>query len=126
MAVDQGLIDWVAEAMEQVGIVTSKRLFGGATLYVDDVAFAIVAFDALWFKADAQSDPLWDSVAAPRFTVERAGGRYQSMNYRRAPDGVYDDCDELMRWGLLALDAGRRAPTKSVRRRQKRTSPRER
>jgi DNA transformation protein and related proteins len=112
MAIDEGLADWVAEAMEPLGMVTRKRLFGGAALYCDDVAFAILAFDALWFKADADSDAEWDAIGAARFTVAREGGKVQSMNYRRAPDDVYDDADELRRWGALALAAGRRAPAK--------------
>jgi len=118
MAADPGLIDWVAEAMEPVGAVTSKRLFGGAALYCDGVAFAIVAFDALWFKADAQSDADWDAIGAPRFTVERENGKVQSMNYRRAPDAVYDDADDLRRWAMLAIEAGRRAPPKKTPRRR--------
>ncbi len=120
MAADPGLIDWVAEAMEPAGTVTSKRLFGGAALYLDGTAFAIVAFDALWFKADGETDAVWDDAGAPRFTVEREGGKTQSMNYRRAPDDVYDDPDELRRWGLLGLEAGRRAPAKKPRKTRKR------
>ena len=112
MAYDAALADWVAEAMEPVGDVMRKRLFGGAALYIDNVAFAILAFDALWFKADATSDAAWDAIGAPRFSVERENGKVQSMNYRRAPDDVYDDPDELRRWGLLGLEAGRRAPAK--------------
>lgn len=119
MAADPGLIDWVAEAMEPVGHVTSKRLFGGASLYCDGLAFAIVGFDALWFKADGESDAQWDAVGAVRFTVERENGKTQSLNYRRAPDDVYDDPDELRRWGLLALEASRRAPPKPVRTRKR-------
>jgi DNA transformation protein and related proteins len=115
MAADPALVAWVAEAMEPIGHVTSKRLFGGATLYCDSIAFAIVAFDALWFKADAGTDAAWDAIQAPRFTVEREGGKTQSMNYRRAPDDVYDDADEVLRWGALALEAGRRAPAKKAR-----------
>ena len=115
MAIDEGLADWVAEAMAPVGDVTRQRLFGGATLYCQGVAFAILAFNALWFKADAASDAEWDAIGAPRFTVERAGGKVQSMNYRRAPDAVYDDADALRRWGLLAVAAGHRAPPKRPR-----------
>ena len=112
MAIDEGLADWVAEAMEPVGTITRKRLFGGAAIYCDGVAFAILAFDALWLKADAESDAQWDAIGAARFTVEREGGKTQSLNYRRAPDDVYDDPDALRHWGLLALEAGRRAPQK--------------
>ncbi|MDO7843939.1 TfoX/Sxy family protein [Sphingomonas immobilis] len=115
MAYDAGLADWVSEACEPLGTITRKRLFGGATVYADGVAFAILAFDALWLKADAQSDAAWDAIAAPRFTVERDGGKVQSINYRRAPDEVYDDADALREWATLAIAAGRRAPVKKVK-----------
>ena len=112
MAADQGLIDWVAEAMEPVGTVTKRAMMGGATLYCDGTIFAIISHDdVLWFKADAESDAVWDDAGCGRFTYEM-GDRVGSMNYRRAPDDVYDDPDELRRWGLLGLEAGRRAPAK--------------
>lgn len=88
-----------------------KRLFGGAALYLDGLAFAILAFDALWFKADAESAADWGD--AERFSVTRENGKVQSLNYRRAPDDSYDDADALRRWGLLAVEAARRAPPKA-------------
>ncbi|MBN8813521.1 MULTISPECIES: TfoX/Sxy family protein [Sphingomonas] len=117
MAVDQGLVEWVKEAMEPVGTVTSKRLFGGAALYLDGLAFAILAFDALWLKADAESALEWGD--AERFSVTREDGRVQSLNYRRAPDETYDDADALRRWALLAMEAARRAPPKKPRARKR-------
>ena len=108
MAFDRGLIDWAAEAMEPVGAVTHRPMMGGATLYCDGVVFAIVADDARWFKADKVSDAEWDAAGAPRFTYEMGEGRTGSMNYRRAPD----DADALRRWAELALEAGRRGPSR--------------
>jgi len=119
MAADEGLIDWVAEAMEPVGAVTRRRMMGGATLYCDGTIFAIVAGEGgLWFKADGESDAIWDAEGCARFTYDM-GGKTGSMNYRRAPDDVYDDPDELRRWGELALEAGRRAPTKKPKAKRK-------
>jgi len=112
MAVDQGLIDWIAEAMAPIGTVTSRRMMGGATLYCDGTIFAIVGMGALWFKADAVSDAVWDAEGCARFTYEMGEGRSGSMNYRRAPDGVYDDAEELQRWALFGIGAGRRGPVK--------------
>ncbi|THD35551.1 MAG: TfoX family protein [Sphingomonas sp.] len=115
MAADQGLIDWVSEAMEPVGRVTKRAMMGGATLYCDGTIFAIVSHDGvLWFKADAESDAVWDAAGCDRFSYEM-NGKIGTMNYRRASDDVYDDQEELRRWGLLGLDAGRRAPPKKTR-----------
>ena len=74
--------------------------------------FAIVDDEALWFKADKVSDAQWDRAGAARFTYSMGEGRTGGMNYRRAPDGVYDDVDELRRWAGLAVEAGVRGPKK--------------
>jgi len=115
MAVDEGLAEWVAEACAPLGGISRKRLFGGASLYCDGFAFAILAYDALWFKADAESDAVWDAVGAERFSVTREGGKVQSINYRRAPDDVYDDAEAMCEWAGLAIAASRRAPVKVKR-----------
>ena len=112
MAVDQGLIDWVAEALAPLGTVTRRAMMGGATLYLDGTIFAIVGLDALWFKADAVSDAAWDAAGCPRFTYEMGEGRTGQMNYRRAPDDVYDDAEAMQTWAALAVAAGLRAPVK--------------
>jgi len=124
MAADEGLVDWVTEAMEPVGRVTKRAMMGGATLYCDGIIFAIVASGGgLWLKADAESDAIWDDEGCERFTYDM-NGKPGSMNYRRAPDDVYDDADELRRWATLALEAGRRAPKKAPPRRTARTATR--
>ena len=114
MSFDAGLVAWVEEAMAPIGTINARAMMGGATLYCDGVVFAIVADDALWLKADKVSDATWDEAGLARFTYEM-GGKTGSMNYRRAPDGAYDDADELRRWAMLALEAGRRVPPKKRR-----------
>ena len=114
MAADEGLIAWVEEAMAPIGAVGKRAMMGGATLYIDGVVFALVGSQGgLWLKADAESDAEWDAAGCERFSYIFDDGRTGTMNYRRAPDDVYDDADELRRWASLALAAGRRAPKKA-------------
>ncbi|UZK65783.1 TfoX/Sxy family protein [Sphingomonas sp. M1-B02] len=116
MAVDEGLVAWVAEALEPVGTVTMRKMMGGATLYLDGTIFAIVASSGdLWFKADAASDATWDEAGCERFTMTFKDGRVDSMNYRRAPSDVYDDADAMREWAALGIAAGQRAPAKKAR-----------
>lgn len=118
MAADPGLIDWVSECLEPVGTLTKRAMMGGATLYLDGTVFAIIAMDALWFKADATSDAIWDAESCARFTFQM-GEKTGSMNYRRAPDDVYDDVDAMQRWSALAVEAGTRAAAKKRPKRSK-------
>jgi len=115
MAVDSGLIDWVGEALEPIGRVTMRRMMGGATLYLDGTIFAITADDRIYFKADADSDARWDAAGCDRFTYE-ISGKATAMNYRAAPDDVYDDADAMREWAQLGIAAGLRAPLRKKKR----------
>lgn len=112
MAFDEGLYTWVQEALEPVGAVTMRKMMGGATLYLDGTIFAILDEGEIWFKADAETDAIWDAEGRERFSMTFKDGRVDTMNYRRGPDEVYDDADAMRRWAALAVEAGRRAPVK--------------
>jgi DNA transformation protein len=116
MAYDAGLVEWAIEALEPLGTVTMRKMMGGATLYLDGSIFAIVADSEIWFKADAESNAVWDEAGhAERFTVTFATGMVDTMNYRRAPPDVYDDADAMREWAALGIAAGLRAPKKRKR-----------
>ena len=112
MAIDEGLYAWVQEALEPLGQVTMRRMMGGATLYLDGTVFAILDEDQVWFKADAESDAVWDAEGCERFAVTFKDGRVDTMNYRRAPLDVYDDPEAMQSWARLALEAGLRSAAK--------------
>ncbi len=123
MAVDTGLIAWIEEALAPIGSVSRRAMMGGATLYLDGMIFAIIADDLLWFKADATSNAVWDEAGCTRFSYQMGEGRTGSMNYRRAPDDVYDDADAMRDWAIIAVAAGQRAPTRKPRKFRKSTKP---
>ncbi|HWT12522.1 MAG TPA: TfoX/Sxy family protein [Allosphingosinicella sp.] len=108
MSVDEGLYAWTEEALEPLGRVSMRKMMGGATLYLDGTVFAIMDEGELWFKADAETDFVWDAEGCPRFSVTFRDGRVDTMNYRRAPADVYDDPEAMQRWARLALEAGLR------------------
>ena len=112
MAVDEGLYAWVQEALEPLGSVTLRKMMGGATLYLDGIIFAIMVDGELWFKSDAEADPVWDAVSTERFTMAFKDGKIDSMNYRRAPSDVYDDAESMQRWTNVSVEAGRRRVVK--------------
>ncbi|HYG28869.1 MAG TPA: TfoX/Sxy family protein [Allosphingosinicella sp.] len=112
MAFDEGLYAWVQEALEPLGAVTVRKMMGGATLYLDATIFAILDEGEIWFKSDADADELWDAEGCERFSVTFKDGKVDTMNYRRAPQDVYDDPDEMRRWAALAVEAGLRGAAK--------------
>ena len=116
MSIDEGLLAWVKEALEPLGNVTLRKMMGGATLYLDGVVFAILDEGELWFKADSETNPIWDAQGCERFTITFKSGMVDSMNYRRAPSDVYDDTEVMQHWTRLAVEAGMRRPVKKRKR----------
>ncbi len=115
MAFDASLVGWVSDALEPIGVVTMRRMMGAATLYLDGTIFAIVDDSEIWFKADAESNPVWDEAGCERFTIGFSETNIDTMNYRRAPADVYDDADAMREWAALGIAAGQRAPKKKPR-----------
>jgi DNA transformation protein and related proteins len=112
MSFDPGLYAWVQEALEPLGTVTMRRMMGAATLYLDGTIFAVQDDGEIWFKADAESNAIWDEVGCERFTFTSKDGRTEVMNYRHAPSDVYDDAEAMQRWARLAVEAGLRGAAK--------------
>jgi len=112
MSFDEGLFAWVQETLEPLGAVTMRRMMGGATLYLDGTIFAILDEDEIWLKADSESDAIWDAEGCEKFSVTFKDGKVDVMNYRRAPQDVYDDPEALQRWAVLAVEAGLRGAAK--------------
>jgi DNA transformation protein len=73
----------------------------------------------LWFKADAETEAVWDAEGCERFTFTAKDGRTETMNYRRAPTEVYDEAEALQRWASLAVAAGLRSAAKKRPRKPK-------
>ena len=115
MAFDAGLVELVREAL---GDVPMRQMMGTATLYSDDRIFAIVDETEIWFKADAESAPIWEEAGSSRFTFTSKDGRTESMNYWRAPADVYDDPDAMREWAGVAIAASQRAPAKKPRKKK--------
>jgi len=112
MSIDMGLYAWVQEALEPMGTVTMRKMMGGATLYLDGIIFAILHGDDIWFKADKETDAVWDAQGCPKFSITLKDGWVDVMNYRRAPIDVHDDAEAMQRWARLGVEAGMRRPIK--------------
>ena len=104
MSVDEGLYTWVEESLEPMGRVSLRKMMGGATLYLDGAIFGIMDDGELWFKADEESNAVWDEAGCTeRFSVTFKDCTVDRLNFRRAPPDVYDDPDELRRWARVAV-----------------------
>jgi DNA transformation protein len=70
--------------------------------------FALVHDDVIYLKADGNNAPAFERENLAPFTHTTRGGLRGVMSYRRMPDRLYDDPEELALWAQEALAAARR------------------
>jgi DNA transformation protein len=100
--------DVIRELFTAFGTVSVRRMFGGAGIYAGDTMFALVHDGVIYLKADARNAPAFEREGLAPFTYTTRHGKRGVMSYRRMPDRLYDDPDELAAWAREALAAARR------------------
>ncbi len=101
--------DSITDLFAGLGPVTVRRMFGGKGIYHRGVIFALVLYDELMLKADAQSAPDFAAAGCRQWTyVGARHGKTVAMPYWSVPDSALDDPDEMAVWARKAYEAGLR------------------
>jgi DNA transformation protein and related proteins len=101
--------DDIQELFCVFGAVSVRRMFGGAGIYADGTMFALVAGSVIYLKTDDVNTPAFERENLAPFTYETKHGKHGVMSYRRMPDRLYDDPEELASWARDALAAAQRS-----------------
>jgi DNA transformation protein and related proteins len=103
--------DDIRELFREFGPVEVRRLFGGAGIFADGLMLALVSDGLIYLKTDEPNAPAFEREQLEPFTYATSKGRRGVMSYRRMPDRLCDDPDELAAWARDALAAARRSGT---------------
>ncbi len=101
----------ILEQMHDLGAIRARSMFGGWGIYWDDFIIALVLNDVLYFKADEVNRSAFEDLNLEPFTYE-AKGKRKALNYFRAPEEVFDDCEAMATWARSARGASERATKK--------------
>jgi DNA transformation protein and related proteins len=96
------------DLLSPLGAVRAKRMFGGVGLYVDEVFIALIAFDRLYLKVDAQTRPRFEAAGCEPFVYD-AANKSVAMSYFSAPEDAMESPPLMQNWARLALEAALRA-----------------
>jgi DNA transformation protein and related proteins len=109
MAISRDFLDFLQDQLNGLGHITTRRMFSGAAIYCDGVVFALVLRDVLHFKVDEGNRAAYEAEGLEPFIYQSRGKTVRMEAYRRAPERLFDDPDEMLEWARAALAAGRRA-----------------
>lgn len=109
----------IRDVFRALGPVHIRKMFGGQGVYRDEVMFALEARGELYLKTDSETVDVFRSLESRPFTYTARDGTNTIMSYWLMPEAALEDEDEARRFGMLALEAARRAKTAKPKRRPK-------
>jgi DNA transformation protein len=110
MSVSDEYLTYVIDQLEGLGPVRSKRMFGGAGLYFEDLFFAIVADDVLYFKVNGSNRADYEAEGMGPF--KPYPDKDTVMQYYEVPIDVLETKNTLRDWADKAVRVAERKAKK--------------
>ena len=99
---------FLLDQLVDVDAVIAKRMFGGVGLYSNDLFFAIVYDEVVYFKVDDVNRGDYERAGMKPF--KPYADRPMTMQYYEVPVAVLEDAGELGAWARRAVAAAERKP----------------
>lgn len=103
MATD-ALVAHCLELLAPLGTVRAKRMFGGHGLTIDDLFVALIAFDRLYLKVHAETQPRFEAAGCEPFVYD-GKGKPITMSYWTVPADAMESPAAMVPWARLAMQA---------------------
>ena len=111
---DNNLLHLVLQKLRGLGVLRTRKMFGGQYIYCNDLFIATVHDGKLYFKANATTAPKFIALNRPVFSYPKEGG-IATLQYYQAPPEVFDSAEAMEYWGHIALLAAQQDLGKSKR-----------
>ena len=110
---DSALVSHCLELLSPLGRTSSRRMFGGRALYIDDLCMALIFGDALYLKVNDDSRAAFERAGCRPFIYETKDGDHQMLGYYTAPEEALESPAEMAPWARRALAAAVAARAKA-------------
>ncbi len=113
MSSGRDFVEYAIELLGPFSTVGARRMFGGHGIFLDDLMFAIVHDEALWFKTDELSRGAFEAVGSEQFSYSRSG-KTATLGFHRAPADSLESPAAALPWARSAYAAALRARGKRL------------
>lgn len=102
MAISKDFSDYVLDQLSNWEEVYSKRMFGGAALYQDDLAFAMIADNVVYFKVDDSNKDKY--IRSGSYPLKPFKNSATVLSFYSIPTKVLEDHELLIEWAKESLN----------------------
>ena len=104
MRVKSSLAGYVAEQLAPLGRISSRAIFGGVGVFIDERLLAIVMGEKLYLHTDKSNLDDYVARGMPQFKPY-PNAFDLTTDHHEVPQDVVNDAEQLRMWGERALNA---------------------
>ena len=109
MATSPEYAEYILDQLSQAGTITSRKMFGGVGVYIDDVFCAIIgSSNVFYLRVGSENIEDYQHAGMDKFP----GGKGAGMPYFEVPEDVLEDALVLKVWALKARCSALKAKKK--------------
>ena len=111
-----GYINYILDVLSTCGSIRARKMFSGYGIYSNNICFALILDDVLYFKVQASDTSTYQAHGSSPFTYEKKDGKRIALSYWQVPENILEDTEQLAIWFEKAVaaaqNAKRKIPTK--------------
>ena len=101
MAVSNEYIEYILDQLSALGPVRSRKMFGGAGIYYNDLFFALISDDRLYFKVDKTNRSDYEKAGMNQF--KPFPEKPATMPYFEVPPEILENRETLQAWAQKSI-----------------------
>lgn len=106
MAVSNDFLDYVLDQLSAWDRVYVKRMFGGAALYRDGLAFAMISRNTVYLKVDDTNRDKYIQVGS--IPLKPFKSQATVLSFYNVPPDIFEDSDKFIEWAKESLSIQKR------------------
>ncbi|MBV9985180.1 TfoX/Sxy family protein [Bradyrhizobium sp.] len=115
MVASDSFAEFLGEQLAALGHISFRRMFGKTGVFCDGLMFGMVTENTLYFRVDDDNRATFkEAEAYPPLNYSKQGASID-LSFWRAPEGLFDEPDQLIAWARAALAAASRIAAKRQR-----------
>lgn len=119
MPVTDAFRAFAIELFQGLGPVSTKRMFSGLGLYIDDAMFGLVIDDVIYLKTDEALAAEFRAAGSSCFSYETKTGTRTLTSYYELPENAFDSPQEALEWARKSLIPARAAALRRIAKKAK-------
>jgi DNA transformation protein len=102
MSITNDYVNYILDQLEGWGNVQVKRMFGGAALYQDELAFGMIAHNRVYLKVDNTNIDKYLKAGCSQ--LKPFENNKTVLSFYNIPTEVLENTDEFIEWSKESLE----------------------